>query len=125
MLMVFAVGPIAAPAFAQSAKQSPGIGDEHPFAVLEPSWEAWKKAYLNPEGRVVDNYQEGASHSESQGYGLYLAVRFNDMDTFRLIYAWTENNLALRPDGLLAWRWKEDSAPHVEDTNNASDGDFF
>lgn len=125
MLMGVAATPLAAPARAQSAWQSSASGDAHPFAVLEPSWAAWKATYLNAEGRVVDDYQEGASHSESQGYGLYLAVRFNDMETFRLIYSWTENNLAIRPDGLLAWRWKEQSSPHVEDTNNASDGDLF
>lgn len=92
---------------------------------LLPSWNAWKAAYLQADGRIVDAYSENASHSESQGYGLYLAVMFNDAEAFRAIYLWTEGNLAIRPDGLLAWRWQPDMTPHVPDTNNASDGDVF
>lgn len=92
---------------------------------LLPSWAAWKAAYLQADGRVVDAYGGGASHSESQGYGLYLSVQFKDAEAFRAIYLWTEGNLAIRPDGLLAWRWRPDTTPPVPDTNNASDGDVF
>lgn len=92
---------------------------------LVPAWNAWKAAYLQPDGRIVDVASGGASHSESQGYGLYLAVLFRDVEAFRLIYSWTEANLALRTDGLLAWRWLPDATPNVPDMNNASDGDVF
>ena len=95
------------------------------LSPLLPSWEAWKTAYLQDDGRIVDAFSEGASHSESQGYGLYLSVLFHDADAFRSIYLWTEGNLAIRGDGLLAWRWRPDTTPHVPDMNNASDGDVF
>ncbi|WP_128255806.1 glycosyl hydrolase family 8 [Falsirhodobacter deserti] len=95
------------------------------LAPLLPSWTAWKAAYLQPDGRIVDAFSEGASHSESQGYGLYLSVLFDDAEAFRAIYGWTEGNLALRNDGLLAWRWRPDTVPNVPDMNNASDGDIF
>lgn len=95
------------------------------LAPLNAAWQAWKAANLTADGRVVDAYQEGASHSESQGYGLYLATRFGDGDAFRRIYTWTESNLAIRGDGLLAWRWRAEATPPVEDLNNASDGDLF
>ncbi len=95
------------------------------MAALSKSWEAWKTAYLQDDGRIVDAFSEGASHSESQGYGLYLAVQFKDIEAFRAIYLWTEGNLALRRDGLLAWRWHPDTTPPVPDMNNASDGDIF
>ena len=96
-----------------------------PLDALLPAWEAWKAAYLAPEGRVVDILQQGASHSESQGYGLFLATAFADNAAFDSIYGWTETNLAIRPDALLAWRWLPDAAEQVADTNNASDGDIF
>ena len=92
---------------------------------LAAPWAAWKAAYLAEDGRVVDDMQQGASHSESQGYGLYLAALFGDNDTFDAIYAWTETNLAIRSDALLAWRWLPEDTNGVSDRNNASDGDLF
>lgn len=88
-------------------------------------WHAWKEAHLAEDGRVIDRLQDDASHSEGQGYGLLLATYFGDEDAFRRIHAWTEANLAVREDRLLAWRWQPMSAPHVPDINNASDGDLF
>lgn len=126
VLLRMLVSAAVARASVSSAQTTSSLGDsESKLAALKPSWTAWKSSFLTSEGRVVDNYQEGASHSESQGYGLYLALRFGDIDAFKSIYTWTESNLALRSDGLLAWRWKEDDSPHVVDTNNASDGDIF
>jgi len=114
-VLAFGAGPLRA-----QAVSAPDV-----LMPLLPSWNAWKAAYLQPDGRIVDAYSENASHSESQGYGLYLAVMFKDAEAFRAIYLWTEGNLAIRPDGLLAWRWRPDTTPHVPDTNNASDGDVF
>jgi len=94
-------------------------------ALLLADWEAWKQAYLTPDGRVVDALQNGSSHSESQGYGLFLAATFGDQEAFNRIYGWSEMNLAIRSDALLAWRWKPDATDAVADTNNASDGDLF
>ncbi len=93
--------------------------------ALLPAWAAWKLAYLTAEGRVVDVLQQGASHSESQGYGLFLAATFADRAAFDSILGWTELNLAIRPDALLAWRWLPDAVDQVADRNNASDGDLF
>ena len=119
--------------FAQAATPSPftgaaGIGadgafpDDHP---LQESWTAWKRICMTRDGRIIDALQNAASHSESQGYGLTLASFFGDWDAFDQILGWTEANLALRSDGLLAWRWRSDSVPRVDDRNNASDGDLF
>lgn len=95
---------------------------DHP---LQAAWAAWKSVCLRPEGRVVDAFQNSDSHSEGQGYGLALAATFGDAETVERIRAWTEANLAVRPDALLAWRWHHDSQPAVPDRNNASDGDLF
>lgn len=101
---------------------SASIPADHP---LQQAWAAWRTSYVAPEGRVVDGFQQGASHSEGQGYGMALALSFGDAETFARLYNWTEANLALRPDALLAWRWLPDALPHVADRNNASDGDLF
>lgn len=88
-------------------------------------WQAWKEGYLLPDGRVVDRLQRQASHSEGQGYGMLLAAEFGDAEAFARMLAWTERNLAVRPDALLAWRWLPNEPIAVPDTNNASDGDLF
>jgi len=90
-----------------------------------PVWAAWKTAYLQPDGRVVDGLQQNASHSEGQGYGALLATEFGDQDAFVRIIEWTERHLSIRADGLLAWRYLPDQANPVPDMNNASDGDLF
>ncbi|MDB5658034.1 MAG: hypothetical protein JWS10_649 [Cypionkella sp.] len=121
-------GAIAGMAWAQSANaQMPhaiagAIPADHP---LQTSWQAWKKLCLTPEGRVVDGFQNSDSHSEGQGYGITLAAVFDDMAAFDLIYGWTEDNLAVRADALLAWRWHPNQTKPVPDKNNASDGDLF
>ena len=105
-------------ALGQAAALPPG----HP---LDASWQAWKALCLAGDGRVVDGFQNGASHSEGQGYGLVLAAIMDDRPAFEAMLDWTGRNLAIRDDALLAWRWQPDKAPHVQDRNNASDGDLF
>ena len=108
---------------AQGTSGGPGVlPADHP---LQPVWSAWKSLCLLPEGRVVDAFQNADSHSEGQGYGLALAATFGDGEAFERIRAWTEANLAVRRDALLAWRWRHDQQPPVPDRNNASDGDLF
>ncbi|RRH78169.1 glycosyl hydrolase family 8 [Falsigemmobacter faecalis] len=110
--------------------QSPGalpmsdlfLAADHP---LQEAWATWKTLCLTPEGRVVDGFQDNVSHSEGQGYGLVMAAIFGDRATADRIIGWTAENLAVRPDSLLAWRWNPASTPPVSDRNNASDGDLF
>lgn len=96
-----------------------------PLSPLSAVWQAWKGAYLTPDGRVVDEPQRSASHSESQGFGLCLAAAFQDRQAFQAIRAWTTMNLRVRNDSLLAWRWLPEQTVAVPDRNNATDGDLF
>lgn len=98
------------------------ISSEHP---LQAAWNAWKLAYLEPDGRVVDAFQKNASHSEGQGYGMTLATFFGDAMAFDRMQVWTEKRLAVREDGLLAWRWTPGPEGPTLDRNNASDGDVL
>jgi endoglucanase len=109
------------PASAQGLASGPA-GQQHP---LWPLWEAWRRANLEFSGRVIDGPQGGASHSEGQGYGMLLAAEIGDGDAFYRMAEWTDANLAIRPDNLLAWRWQPDVPGRVADPNNASDGDLF
>ena len=56
---------------------------------------------------------------------MFLAAECGDLDAFRRMADWTEANLAIRTDNLLAWRWMPDLPERVTDLNNASDGDLF
>jgi endoglucanase len=104
------------------ALAAPEIAPEHP---LQAAWHAWKLAYLEPDGRVVDAFQNDASHSEGQGYGMTLATFFGDARAFELMRGWTEARLAVRDDALLAWRWTPGPEGASLDRNNASDGDIL
>lgn len=93
-------------------------------ATIDPDWDIYKKQFLLPDGRIVDNGNNNVSHSEGQGYGLFFASTFNDRDAFASILSWTKDNLAHKDGNLHSWRWMP-AAPHVTDTNNASDGDLM
>ncbi|CUX82882.1 MAG: endoglucanase Y [Roseibaca calidilacus] len=93
--------------------------------TAQPLWQAWRDRFMRPDGRVVDTLQDQASHSEGQGYGMLLASHFDDTEAFAKMFQWTERNLAIRSDPLLAWRWLPDAVNAVPDRNNASDGDLF
>ena len=115
---------LAAPALL-SARAARAQTRPPPVEVAGTLWEAWKTGYLESGGRVIDRLQANSSHSESQGYGALLAAEFGDDEAFGRIFEWTEANLAIRSDPLLAWRWLPDGDVRVPDLNNASDGDLF
>lgn len=91
------------------------------------SWESYKNYFISSDGRVIDNGQSNISHSEGQGYGMLLALVFNDKEAFDKLWSWTKNNLQVRADGLFAWNWGERIPGRWEviDYNNATDGDIL
>lgn len=84
------------------------------------SWQEYKDKYLREGRYIADPYNNNRVTSESQGYGLILAVKFNDRETFDSIYKWTKRNLQ-REDKLFSWLWNK----NVIDKNNAADGDLL
>jgi len=89
-------------------------------------WIHYKDTFLE-EGRIIDTGNNDISHSEGQGYGLLLALLFNDRKSFDDIWQWTKSRLQIREDALFAWKWeKTDSNTYsVTDQNNATDGDLL
>ena len=55
---------------------------------------------------------------------MLLAVVHNDRPTFDVMLGWTQRNLAIRGDRLLAWRYNPATASPVLDLNCATDGDL-
>lgn len=89
-------------------------------------WESWKSRFLEPEGRVVDDGQKGITHSEGQAFALLLATAHDDRATFERVWSWTAQELAVREDALLAWRWEPQAqGGRVTDRNNATDADLI
>lgn len=95
------------------------------LAMDSRKWDAFKQRYVTQQGRVVDTANGNISHSESQGVAMLFAAFFGDKATFDRIWYWTRARLQVRDDHLFAWKWDPQSAPHVSDENNASDGDIL
>jgi endoglucanase len=85
----------------------------------------FKRRFVLPEGRVVDNGNGGVSHSEGQGWGLLFAAAFDDPETFDSLLGWTSRTLRRPGDSLHAWRYLPLAADKVPDKNNATDADLF
>jgi endoglucanase len=92
----------------------------------QATWTFFKERFVSAEGRIIDDGNNGVSHSEGQGYGLILAEANDDREAFLRIWNWTQKNLRVRGDHLFAWRWKPAGAGgFVDDKNNATDGDLL
>jgi endoglucanase len=105
-----------------------GAGETGPLrpAVITPAeWGEYTTRFLTPDGRVVDREGGGITHSEGQGYGMLLALEAGDRAAFDRIWRFTRQNMQIRGDGLIAWRWDPRTFPRVVDGNNASDGDVL
>jgi endo-1,4-beta-D-glucanase Y len=89
-----------------------GCGDRQAEGFLD--------RYVRDDGRVVRTDQGGDTVSEGQSYALLLSVAHGDAERFARVWKWTRDNLQ-RPDGLLAWRWKDG---RVVDDEPAADADL-
>jgi len=85
----------------------------------------FRARFVLPEGRVVDNHNGGVSHSEGQGWGMLMAVAFDDEPTFDRLWSWTKHWFRRPGDRLHAWRYQPSAEPPVGDLNNATDGDLY
>ncbi len=96
-------------------------------ATAEPAargWDAFKSRFLMADGRIVDPENGSISHSEGQAWGMLLAEIHGDQEAFDRILRWTRGRLAIRPDRLLAWRYRPAPLNVVDDPNSATDGDL-
>jgi endoglucanase len=92
--------------------------------VLANAWESYKKRFVK-DGRVVDPKAGDLTTSEAQAYAMLRAVYMDDQEAFDKVWSWTQKNLQVRGDGLLAWNYGEtaDDGLGVADPNSAADAD--
>src|SRR5579864_5445347 len=95
-----------------------------------PQWQAFKRLYLTPDGRVVDaSTPQALTVSEGQAYGLTFALIAKDAQGFARILDWTRDNLAggSLERTLPAWKWGRDDNGQwtVLDRNSATDADLW
>lgn len=93
--------------------------------ISSREWNQWSSAFLLPSGRIIDSKNNDITHSEGQGYGMMLAVFSNQPSDFERIWYFTETEMQLRDDGLIAWKWVANAIPNIQDINNATDGDIL
>lgn len=101
------------------------IADPHRVFPNAPEWNRFKARFLTADGRIVDTGNAGITHSEGQGWGLFLAATFNDRLAFQRILDWTTGALRRPHDCLHVWRYVPGEPAGGGDTNNATDGDLF
>ncbi len=96
-------------------------------SLLVESWEAYKKRFIQADGRVIDFGNNGVSTSEGQAYAMLRAVWMDDFGTFRRTFDWAERNLnaGVRTDHLHGWKWgpRDDGSWGVYDRTSATDAD--
>lgn len=86
-------------------------------------WQNYKQHFISGDGRIIDWQNKHMSHSEGQGYTLFLAVTLDDPETFARVLKWSDDNLGRC---LRAWAWgHSQDGWRVLDRNNATDGDIF
>ncbi len=96
-----------------------------PYALPGSDWRTFKQRFLAGDGRVIDDGNGGISHSEGQGYGMLLAVAFQDRGAFDKMWDWTSTHLRRKEDTLFSWKWTPEDGGKVADVNNATDGDLL
>jgi cellulose synthase (UDP-forming) len=85
---------------------------------LSALWSLYRYTHVR-SGRVVALDEGGITTSEGQAYAMLRSVWANDRTSFEEVWRWTRENLQVRGDRLLAWKWKDG----VLDRNAATDAD--
>lgn len=93
--------------------------------ALARVWAAYRDAYIEADGRVVDRGHGGITTSEGQAYAMVRAVWVDDRGTFERVRAWTRDHLqGGDPLALPAWKWGEgEDGWGVLDRQPAADAD--
>lgn len=96
----------ADPALARSPARSPASSPASPkpassqppdtAQLLSESWAAYRRQFIQADGRVIDRESRDRTVSEGQAYAMLRAVFANDRTTFALTLNWAEANLQRR-----------------------------
>lgn len=89
-----------------------------PVLVRDQIRERIWRDYGRASGMIESEPQK--TTSESQSYGMLIAVASNDRARFDLIWRWTREHLAVRGDHLFSWLWMNGG---IRDRHSATDAD--
>ena len=110
--------------------------------MLTQSWSAYRRQFIQADGRVIDRESQDRTVSEGQAYAMLRAVLADDRETFALTLNWAEANLKRQElpapdstpqaspgnalDSLWAWKWGQRDPNNwgILDQNFASDADL-
>ncbi len=94
----------------------------HDNPMLKNTWESYKERFVK-NGRIVDPKSGGLTTSEGQAYAMLRAVYVDDQRAFDQVWDWTQQNLQVREDSLLAWKYGEtkDGTLGITDIGTAAD----
>jgi len=111
--------PITAPVQVQQI-------DSANIQALLPHYNAWKTQFIKTladgSALVIDPSQNNRAVSEGFGYGMLLAVDFNDRTTFDALLKGYQKNVETAGSGLSIWLM--DSNGNLQDDSNAIDADI-
>lgn len=100
-----------------------------PLPDLDGLWSAFRRRFIQDDGRVIDHGALARSTSEGQAYAMFHALALGDALTFQQLLEWTRNNLCGGDltSRLPAWEWgqRHDGRWAVLDANNATDADLL
>ncbi len=123
--MIRVLALLAALLMQPACAERPARHGDHGWA----DWQAFKTAFINDEGRVIDWSESGRTVSEGQAYAMFFALVANDRPAFERLLQWTERNLAYGDlsRNLPAWLWglAEDGTHKIIDPNPATDADLW
>lgn len=85
-------------------------------------FDLYEKAFIKPDGRVFDPQNGGITHSESQGYGMMLALLGGNRETFDRIWMFAKQNMQ-KSNKLFGWKYTPGHG--ITDWNNATDGELL
>ena len=94
--------------------------------LLAETWAAYRRSFIQADGRVIDRGDADKTTSEGQAYALVRALIMEDEETFSHLRTWTTANLqGGDPTRLPAWSWGKaaDGTWGVTDPMPASDAD--
>ncbi|WP_157961642.1 glycosyl hydrolase family 8 [Acuticoccus kandeliae] len=122
------VAAVLAVAPAHSAEVSPTyrpfLGQWSPEVQywFSSAFAIYKRSFIKADGRVYDPQNGGITHSESQGYGMLLALLADDKETFGKVFGFAKRVLQ-RSDRMFAWKFVPGRG--TPDRNNATDGELL
>ncbi len=135
---------LAQASLAQASPVNPEPAPPDIDQLLNESWAAYRRQFIQADGRVIDRESDDRTVSEGQAYAMLRAVLADDPATFALTLNWAETNLQRREspqpaskatpnsaskpaaplDSLWAWKWGQRGSDSGSNQGSDQNGDW-